>query len=711
MQEVSRLRAKRQVTEALRQRNGPQTSDLHDLPINSEVLVWRENGEWSGPFKLLSMEGETCRVQLPSGPTDFRSTSVRPYLREHQEQQLEGDPAIAPEYQKNEESPIEDAIEGPTRRNPTRERRLPSRFRQNLANLTIAYVAEPEPDIEAFVSGRFEWMTLDKKPDFTKSRQKELDDLLQKGVFQVVSEVPKGARLFGSRFVDEIKNWGTDKAFEKSRLVIQAYNDIGKKEVLTQSPTIQRASQRLILCLATLIDNTDLYLRDISQAYVQSTTSLNRDFYVKPPQELKLQKGSILKVVKPLYGIPEAGNHWFKTYYQHHLDNLHVRPSTYDPCLLYVNDFNPNKEEQGHFAVVGLQTDDSLFLANQPFVDLEGKELGKAKLLSKPLEKLTVQTPLMFNGGLITITKINNKFSNIELTQERQASRIKTVPISADKRSEKNEYVAQRARGAYIATICQPEAAFDLSYAAQATDIEAEDVKALNKRLQWQIDNKGKGLHFVKLQNVSLSPGSAINMPNSALKLFVFVDSSFANNKDFSSQIGYVIVMATETVKHTELSFRNSVDGKKTITIKGNILHWSSIKCKRVTRSVLASELYAMVHGFDMGIALKTTVERILKSLSIPLVICTDSRSLYDCLVKLGTTNEKRLMVDIMCLRQSYEKREIAEVRWINGNTNPADAMTKSKKACGALKSLVERNEVDIETMEWVERATAIEKV
>ncbi|OXV12184.1 hypothetical protein Egran_00055, partial [Elaphomyces granulatus] len=77
---------------------------------------------------------------------------------------------------------------------------------------------------------------------------------------------------------------------------------------------------------------------------------------------LELPEGSILRVVKPLYGVPEAGNYWFRTYYQHHLDNLHVRPSTYDPCLLYVNDVNANKEEQGHFAVVGLQTDDSLFL-------------------------------------------------------------------------------------------------------------------------------------------------------------------------------------------------------------------------------------------------------------------------------------------------------------------------------------------------------------
>jgi hypothetical protein len=38
-------------------------------------------------------------------------------------------------------------------------------------------------------------------------------------------EVPRGVRIFNSRFVDEIKNEGTDKAFEKSRLVVQAFND------------------------------------------------------------------------------------------------------------------------------------------------------------------------------------------------------------------------------------------------------------------------------------------------------------------------------------------------------------------------------------------------------------------------------------------------------------------------------------------------------
>jgi len=58
--------------------------------------------------------------------------------------------------------------------------------------------------------------------------------------------------------------------------------------------------------------------------------------------------------------------------------------------------------------------------------------------------------------------------------------------------------------------------------------------------------------------------------------------------------------------------------------------------------------------------------------------VCTDSYSLYECLVKLGTTKEKRLMIDIIALRQSYERRELTEVRWINRQDNPADIMTKA---------------------------------
>jgi hypothetical protein len=44
-------------------------------------------------------------------------------------------------------------------------------------------------------------------PQFAASRQKEIAGLLEKGVFQPISrdDVPRGIRIFSSRFVDEIK--------------------------------------------------------------------------------------------------------------------------------------------------------------------------------------------------------------------------------------------------------------------------------------------------------------------------------------------------------------------------------------------------------------------------------------------------------------------------------------------------------------------------
>jgi hypothetical protein len=142
--------------------------------------------------------------------------------------------------------------------------------------------------------------------------------------------VLEGVHIFNSRFVDEIKNKGTEKEYKKLRLVVQAYNNSEKHIVLTQSLTIQHISQRVILCIAAMTTETSgLYLRDISQAYVQSSTLLNHDFYINPPpelmRELDLEDSSVLKVVKPLYRVPEAGNHWFKTYHSHYTNELAIK--------------------------------------------------------------------------------------------------------------------------------------------------------------------------------------------------------------------------------------------------------------------------------------------------------------------------------------------------------------------------------------------------
>jgi hypothetical protein len=191
----------------------------------------------------------------------------------------------------------------------------------------------------------------------------------------------------------------------------------------------------------------------------------------------------------------------------------------------------------------------------------------------------------------------------------------------------------------------------------------------LNQRLQWQLNNLIRELRFVLLNR-------------NQLKLMIFIDAAFANTTDLHSQIDYVICLTDD--------------------IHVNLIHWSSIKCKRITRSVLTIELYAMINDFDIEAVIKSIIERMLH-IALSLILLIDSKSLFDCLIKLETTSEKRLMIDLMCLRQSYERREITEIRWIDENINLADAMTKSK-FCNVLINLIDINNIELKITEWVER-------
>ena len=102
--------------------------------------------------------------------------------------------------------------------------------------------------------------------NFQTSRLKKLNELLEKGVFKVINikDLFTEARVFESRFVNQMKNEGTEKAFEKSRLVMQTFNDSKKHEILTQISIIQRINQRLIIALSLIISQLSLYFRDIT---------------------------------------------------------------------------------------------------------------------------------------------------------------------------------------------------------------------------------------------------------------------------------------------------------------------------------------------------------------------------------------------------------------------------------------------------------------
>ena len=110
-----------------------------------------------------------------------------------------------------------------------------------------------------------------------------------------------------------------------------------------------------------------LWLRDITQAYTQSDDPLQRNIVADLPAQLKdsYPTNTVMVVIKPLYGIAEAGAYWWSTYNKHHKETLCMVTSTYDPCLLI------SKAGSDCFSIVGMQTDDTLGLSDKAFADLE----------------------------------------------------------------------------------------------------------------------------------------------------------------------------------------------------------------------------------------------------------------------------------------------------------------------------------------------------
>jgi len=79
-------------------RNGPNISATLTLPLNSDVLVWREKEPyWSGPYKLVAIKGDTYKVQVNNKVIDFRVMSIRPYKSNEKKELPEGNiPVLLP---------------------------------------------------------------------------------------------------------------------------------------------------------------------------------------------------------------------------------------------------------------------------------------------------------------------------------------------------------------------------------------------------------------------------------------------------------------------------------------------------------------------------------------------------------------------------------------------------------------------------------------
>ena len=159
--------------------------------------------------------------------------------------------------------------------------------------------------------------------------------------------------------------------------------------------------------------------------------------------------------------------------------------------------------------------------------------------------------------------------------------------------------------------------------------------------------------------------------PNNSM-LVVFCDAAFANLKDGSSQCGFIILIMSKTGKCCTLS-------------------WQSRKIKRVCKSTLAAESWAMIEAIE-------TCEVIVVQLCESV---TDCKSLFDAIKTSNNVEDKGLRIPIACLRQRVNNNEMT-VKWIRTKNQLADPFTKAGASSTLLRAVLSNGELDAELFNLV---------
>ncbi len=159
------------------------------------------------------------------------------------------------------------------------------------------------------------------------------------------------------------------------------------------------------------------------------------------------------------------------------------------------------------------------------------------------------------------------------------------------------------------------------------------------------------------------------SMNLSTISIVIFSDASFANLHDGSSQ-GSHIVFAVEK------------------SGKCNPLTWQSKKIKRVCKSTLAAESWAMVEAVESGELVLAELCEVMRIESLKVICITDCKSLYEAIHTTNTLEDKGLRIPVACLRQRVNNQEMS-VRWVGTKYQLADCLTKAGASTSLLRNVL----------------------
>ncbi|CDF33317.1 unnamed protein product [Chondrus crispus] len=382
-------------------------------------------------------------------------------------------------------------------------------------------------------------------------------------------------------------------------------------------------------------------------------------------QFFEMSADDALDLRKPLYGNGDSGDYWRVTFDRHARQDLKMTPTDGDPSLFILVQVEPSDDsatevEQAE-GCMGNYVDDSLLAGNKAFQELTNATLRKFESRERIWDSFE-----FFGCAIKTIAP-----GQFTISQVDYLSKVGRVPDDCSF----NLYRSVRAEAAW-ATHTRPDVSCAVNRAAQVPKGEGEDVSSvhvsvLNSAIKRMKSSPELSLRFDHLDE-------------STLQLRAYTDASFGANEDFSSQLGYIVLLCDSSNRC-------------------HILDFASKKSKRIVRCILGGEVYAFTEGFDCAFVLRHDLQK-LYGRTIPLQMRTDSKQMFDVIMKASHTSERRLMIDIAAAREAYNENEISNVGLVRSEHNVADGLTKPKY-CKALESLLRTGKDENPVEQWIIRA------
>lgn len=218
---------------------------------------------------------------------------------------------------------------------------------------------------------------------------------------------------------------------------------------------------------------------------------------------MKLQDDDALLALKPLYGIPESGLHWFLSFQNHDVGNVNMKPTKLDPFILSCRNGTKLK------GVTEIQVEDSFGHGNEKFLDEEEKKTND-HFKTNPRHTMKTREKITFNGTTVYFAQEKHlHFCNQKNFKSFQRLQIWNYLKALFKRTP--------AKIKHVGIMARPDLCAEIQLLAlDKNESTSSEMNLLNKTIKYCNDTTTNGLNFVD-----------INMKSASLLLFT--DASFAN--------------------------------------------------------------------------------------------------------------------------------------------------------------------------------------